>query len=90
MSRVESLPRGGAQEPRPPEIAPLQSESCSVPKSMLSVQAVSTELAVSAATVYRIVDQRLLPFYRIHGSLRIARTDLDAYLARCLVVPLHG
>lgn len=57
---------------------------------MLSVQAVSTELAVSAATVYRIVDQRLLPFYRIHGSVRIARTDLDAYLARCLVVPLHG
>lgn len=39
-------------------------------------------LRISKVGVYRLVDKRLIPFYRIKGSLRFERKDVMAYLAK--------
>jgi len=37
-------------------------------------------MKVSKTTVYRLVESRILPFYRIGGSLRFRKQDVIAYL----------
>ncbi|MBI1805091.1 MAG: helix-turn-helix domain-containing protein [Ignavibacteriae bacterium] len=39
-------------------------------------------LRLSKASIYRLVESRALPFYRVSGSLRFSKNDLDEYLAR--------
>lgn len=39
-------------------------------------------LRLSKASIYRLVGMRSLPFYRVSGSLRFAKSDLDEYLAQ--------
>ncbi len=51
-------------------------------RGLLSVRQVAQRLGVSATTVYRLAERRLLPFYRLAASLRFAPDDVDAYLAR--------
>jgi len=38
-------------------------------------------LKLSRVTLYRLVEKRTLPFYRVGGSLRLSRKDLDEYLS---------
>ncbi len=38
-------------------------------------------LRFSKASIYRLVETRRLPFYRVSGSLRFSKKDLDEYLA---------
>lgn len=38
-------------------------------------------LKLSRVTLYRLVEKRALPFYRVSGSLRLSRKDLDEYLS---------
>jgi excisionase family DNA binding protein len=53
----------------------------------MSTDAASGYLGVSAATLYRLVDQGLLAAYRPSRSLRFRRADLDAYLEAVRVQP---
>ena len=39
-------------------------------------------LRLSKASIYRLVETRALPFYRVSGSLRFAQKDLEAYITR--------
>jgi len=39
-------------------------------------------LRISKVGVYRLVEKRLIPFYRVRGSLRFERKDVMAYLAK--------
>ena len=39
-------------------------------------------LRLSKASIYRLVETRRMPFYRVSGSLRFSKKDLDEYLAR--------
>jgi len=55
---------------------------------MLSPKQVANLLGVSTATVYRLVQQRLIPFYRIRGSLRFSSDDIHHYLAQQRVTRL--
>ena len=43
---------------------------------------VAARLGVSATTVYRLSERRLLPFYRVAASLRFAPEDVDDFLDR--------
>ncbi len=43
---------------------------------------VAARLGVSATTVYRLAERRLLPFYRVAASLRFAPDDIDAFLGK--------
>ncbi len=45
-------------------------------------------LRLSKASIYRLVETRSLPFYRVSGSLRFAKKDLDEYLSRGRVEPI--
>lgn len=46
-------------------------------------------LRVSRTTLYRMVESRLLPFYRVRRTLRFDRADLLSYLARQRVAPIQ-
>lgn len=53
----------------------------------LSTDDAKRHIGVSAATLYRLVDEGLLPAYRPSRSLRFRRRDLDAYLEGVRVRP---
>ncbi len=40
----------------------------------------SAFMKISKTTVYRFVESRILPFYRVSGSLRFRKQDVIAYL----------
>lgn len=35
---------------------------------------------ISKSSVYRLVDSRVLPFYKVGGNLRFSAKDIDEYL----------
>lgn len=49
-------------------------------EQMLTVAEIAAELRVSKMTVYRLVNERQLPSVRVGRSVRVRRSDLDAYL----------
>jgi excisionase family DNA binding protein len=48
---------------------------------LLSVQQVAETLSVSRLTVYRLIERRLLPAFRVARRLRFSRGDVSRYLA---------
>jgi excisionase family DNA binding protein len=53
----------------------------------LGVAQVGRELGKSPAAIIRLIQSDQLPAFRIGRTYRIARLDLDAYLARARVRP---
>ncbi|MFY3742476.1 helix-turn-helix domain-containing protein [Anaeromyxobacter sp. Red801] len=49
---------------------------------LLTMREVAGMLAVSRATAYRLTAEGELPFVRISGSIRVRKTDFDAFLLR--------
>jgi excisionase family DNA binding protein len=56
--------------------------------SLLSPREVGSLLGVALATVYRLVERRVIAFVRIGGRLRFTPTDVDAYIEAARVKPL--
>jgi excisionase family DNA binding protein len=61
----------------------------------LGTTAAATYLGISPRTLYRLIDQGLVPAYALGRVYRVRRTDLDAYLDAARVQPgslghLHG
>lgn len=50
--------------------------------TLLMPSEAASMLRLSKASIYRLVESRALPFYRVSGSLRFSKNDLDEYLAR--------
>lgn len=38
-------------------------------------------LRLSKASLYRLVEKRILPFYKVSGSLRFGVKDMESYLS---------
>jgi excisionase family DNA binding protein len=55
------------------------------PAPLLTVHEVAQTLRVSKTSVYRLVERRLVPFYRLPGSLRFTEDDVQAFLRRSRV-----
>jgi len=53
--------------------------------ALLTVRQAAEILTVSRRKVYNLVTAGKLPHYRIDNVIRIAETDVDAYLADCRV-----
>ncbi|MBI3365996.1 MAG: helix-turn-helix domain-containing protein [Ignavibacteriae bacterium] len=53
--------------------------SSTIPELLTPDEAVRV-LKLSKASLYRLVEKRLLPFYRVSGSLRFGVKDLENYL----------
>jgi len=47
-------------------------------------------LGVSRPTIYKLADAREVTVYKISGTYRFTREDLDAYLARVKVPSKHA
>jgi excisionase family DNA binding protein len=54
-------------------------------KSLLSPQEMARYLNVSLKTIYRLVEGRAIPFYKIGRGLRFKREDIDEYMKNALV-----
>ncbi len=46
------------------------------------IKTVMKELNVSRATVYKLIQDKAFPIYKIKGATRVKREDLEAYLER--------
>jgi excisionase family DNA binding protein len=57
---------------------------------LLLVDEVAAELRISAVSVRRHIRSGVLPGVRVGGLLRVARADLDAYLAGSRIAPTGG
>jgi excisionase family DNA binding protein len=55
----------------------------STSEALLTVTDVMDLFRVSKSSVYRMIEQRLVPFFKIKSGLRFQRSDIDAYLAQC-------
>lgn len=51
-------------------------------KQFLTVSEVAQELGISERSVWRLIEQGVLPVYNFGGSTRIKRADLDTYIAQ--------
>ncbi len=54
---------------------------------LLTVDEIAAMFRVSKTTVYRIVESRLIPFYRLGGKLRFKEDEVLAYLEAQRVKP---
>ena len=59
---------------------------------IMTPQEVAHTLQISKAGVYRLIDKRLIPFYKVIGSIRFDRNDVLLYLQtnRVEVVGQHN
>jgi excisionase family DNA binding protein len=59
-----------------------------IDKCFLSPQELAVFLNISVKTVYRLIEKRLIPFYKIGGSLRFRKEDVEEYLTKSLINPI--
>lgn len=52
---------------------------------MFSVKAAAKELGISESKCYELCQKHKLAHYRIEGSIRISRQQIDEYLEKCRV-----
>ncbi len=57
-------------------------------KPFLKPEELETFLSVSRPTVYRLIERKLFPFYKIGGSLRFNMEDITEYIEENRIVPL--
>ena len=55
---------------------------------LLTPDEVAELLRISKVGVYRLVEKRVIPFYRIRGSLRFDRKDVATYLKENRIEPV--
>jgi excisionase family DNA binding protein len=60
-----------------------------MPKKLLTIDDVAEMFIVSKPTVYRMVQSRILPFYRIGRYLRFDEGEILDYLERQRVMPIE-
>lgn len=56
--------------------------------NLITLKELANWLKKSPASIYRLVDKRIFPFYKIGGSLRFARIDIDKYIKNSCVEPM--
>lgn len=52
---------------------------------LLTPEDVAHLLKISKAGVYRLVDMRLVPFYKVMGSIRFKKSDITSFLENCRI-----
>jgi len=56
-----------------------------VNKYFLSPQELADYFGVSLKTIYRRIESREIPFYKIGGSIRLKKEDIERYASLALV-----
>ena len=52
---------------------------------LMTVKALGTYLGISPSAVYRMVERRDIPFYRLRSGLRFSKSDVERYLKSCQI-----
>ena len=58
-----------------------------IPK-LYTIEQIANILGVSKITIYRLVESRKIPFYKIKGCIRFAKHDVLDYLTRSRIEPV--
>ena len=89
MERRNELRRASAPNRRDRLSLPVDTDAGSVQSfdidntdELLTVAETAKFLKISVTGVRRLQQRRLMPFIKVGGSLRFARSDLRAYIAR--------
>ncbi|MCX6154105.1 MAG: helix-turn-helix domain-containing protein [Candidatus Kapabacteria bacterium] len=48
--------------------------------NLITPAELASQLSISMATVYRLIETRKIPFYKIGGSLRFKQDDVEKYI----------
>jgi len=48
--------------------------------SLMTPKDLASFLKVSNTTIYRIIEGRKISFYKVNGSIRFKRSDVEAYM----------
>ena len=56
---------------------------------LLTIAEVAEILRVSVSSVRRLQQQRVIPFYKVGGSVRLNKRDVISYLAKQRVEPVE-
>jgi excisionase family DNA binding protein len=56
--------------------------------SLLTPDDVVAYLRISKPTLYRLVEQRVIPFFKVSGTLRFSHEDITAFVASGRVEPV--
>jgi excisionase family DNA binding protein len=56
---------------------------------LLTIAEVAEILRLSISSVRRLQQQRLIPFYKVGGSVRLHKHDVISYLAKQRVEPIE-
>jgi excisionase family DNA binding protein len=68
---------------------PIGSQAAPQPvRRLLTPDEVADLLRVSKTSVYRLVERRALPFFRVSGLLRFDQEDIEAFLGAGRVAPM--
>ena len=57
-------------------------------KNLITPEDLMKLLNISKSSVYRLVDKRSIPFYKIGGNLRFSIIDIEGYLNKVKVEPI--
>lgn len=57
-------------------------------KAMFNPDELGQFLGISKATVYRLISNRRIPFYKVGGGLRFRREDIEEYLQTVRIGPI--
>lgn len=50
-------------------------------KNLITPEKLSEILSISKVSVYRLVEKREIPFFKVGGSIRFLLADIEKYLA---------
>ena len=57
---------------------------------MITPIELASSLHISRTSVYRLIDQRKIPFYKIKGSIRFKQDDVMNYLENSRIEPIQN
>lgn len=57
-------------------------------KAFFTIKDLAIIFSVSEPTIYKLVEKRILPFYKIGGSIRFFKDDIEEYLNDVRVIPI--
>jgi len=62
--------------------------SSNIIANLLTVNELAAYLKISKTSVYRLIEKRQIPFYKVKGGLRFTEQDVLKYLERNRVEPM--
>ena len=52
---------------------------------IISLKDVKSMLGISRSSIYRLIDSKEIPYYKIGGSLRFDRSEIEKFIRSCKV-----